>query len=462
MIQKRIKFPNKENSIIAQRSISNKSKHDDGKIKMKVNNEQISRTNNLNNNIDFETNPIDSTITSVSTTTTNATKRIYIYRKNINKQKNSIRLIKHNSNNHIKNLIQSSSNDNINNNKKKSNEIIEDKKHNILENSNKFQISNKNDNYIDNYDTKINKNAINDTTPNNKYYMYNNHTFISASNIFKKGINLNRNNYLYNQNFFSTRIQKFVKKNEIINIEDILLLEEKFNDIKYALNNKSNIANDCFELINFYSQSSLFNRFENYFKDFSTQKTVHSSILIIIFDLILIYHVSFDDMYINIYYDYLDKIIHMNHQLYLLICDYISNKVSSSEKENIWVKKLRQMLSTEINHLNINTDMDFKNFIAKKKLFNSNMKSTLKEINYYVYTIQKNLTILLNNLSEEDDLKSLLIDIYNNIFEISLEKLYKLFKNHIFRIINKNGRKDVSWLDEWLEYYDCSSKRKQH
>jgi Dullard-like phosphatase family protein len=281
-------------------------------------------------------------------------------------------------------------------------------------------------------------NKINDTTPNRKYYKYNNYTINSGPNIFKKGINL-KNNYFYSQNYFNTVIKNIIKKNEIINIEDLLLLEENFIDIIYAIDNKSNIANECFELINFYSQSSLYNKFEIYFKDYLTKKIVHSAVLLIIFDLILIYHISFDDLFVNEFNDYLTNIIIMNHQSYLLICDYISNKISSSEKENIWVKKLRQMLINNINHLNANTNNDFKFFITKKNLINSNLKIPLIEVHYYIYAIQKCLTVLLKNLSEEDDLKSILIDIYNNIFERSSEELYNFFKKKIFRIINKNG-----------------------
>ena len=439
MIQKRIKFPKHKKNIVTQRSTSDESKQN---YKIKMIKEPNSRINNLYNCNDFEKNQVNSTITSVSTSTTNTAKNIYIYRKNMNKQKNAIRLIKQQSKNKIINFIHSPSTDNRN--KNKSSKTIEINEYNIIDsnknNNNKDNtISNINDNYFDNNDKNINKKYHNGTTPKKKYYKHNIFKINSGPNIFKKGVNLNNNEHFCNQSFYSTRIQYFKKKNEIINVEDILLLEEKFNDIKYALKNKSNIANECFEIIDFYTQSSLFNKFENYFKKYSTQKIIHSSILLIIFDLILTYHVSFDDLYINTYYDYLNKIMHMNHQSYLLICDYISNKVSSSENGNIWVKKLRQMLMNEISHLNINSDKDFNNFIIKKNLVNNNMIMPLKEINFYVYTTQKYLTILLNNLSEEDDLKSLLIDIYNNIFEISPAKIYKLFKNHIFRIINKNG-----------------------
>ena len=431
-MQKKIKIPNNENKVIFKRPTSNKFKN------MNLLN---SKKKDFSKNYDFETNPVDLTITTDSTTTTDTTKRIYIYRKNMSKQKNSIGQSK-------KILLHCSSLDNINSNKNKINRFntLENKDYNNNFEENTNTISNINTKCFENYDNKIkiNKNKynnkINDISPNRKYYKNNNFTINSGPNIFKKGLNLNiNNNYFYNQIFYNTGIQKIIKKKEIINIEDLLILEEKFNDIIFAIFNKSNIANECFELINFYSQSSLYNKFENYFKDYKTKKIVHSSILLIIFDLTLIYHVSFDDFFVNSFNDYLSNILEMNHQAYLLICDYISNKVSSSEKGNIWVKKLRQMINNNIYHLNINNNKDFKIYFFKNNSINKNLNIPLIEVNYYIFATQKCLTILLKNLSEDDDLKSLLIDIYNNIFEVSIEDLYKLFKKKIFRIINKNG-----------------------
>ena len=437
MMQKKLKISDKEQKVIFKRSTSNKFKN---RNPINSKNKDFSNLNYLKKN-DFETNPVDLTITTDSTTTTDTTKRIYIYRKNMSKQKNSLGQSK-------KSLLHCSSLDNINKNKNNINRFHTLENKDYEENIN--TISNINTKYFENYDNKININKnknkynikISDTPPNKKYYKNNNFTINSGSNILKKGINLNlniNNNYFYNQSFYNTGIQKIIKKNEVINIEDLLILEEIFNDIIFAINNKSNIANECFELINFYSQSSLYNKFENYFKDFKTKKIVHSSILLIIFDLILIYHVSFDDFFVNSFNDYLYNILEMNHQAYLLICDYISNKVSSTEKGNIWVAKLRQMIKNNIYHLNINNNKNFKMYFLKKNLINSNLVMPLIEINYYIFATQKCLIILLKNLSEDDDLKSLLIDVYNNIFEISSEDLYKLFKKKIFRIINKNG-----------------------
>ena len=442
-MQKRIKIPNKEKKLITRRSSSSKC---DPKIPVSDTQKSIlPKKNNLNTS-DFESNPIDSTLTSDSTTTTDTTKRIYIYHKNMGKQKNSLGGGKKD----LKKLIHCTSLDNINKNKSNRFNTLQtndcDFKNNIKENT----INNINNDFFE----KCNKNKdVNNISPNKKLYKFNNYTINSGPNIFNKKLNLsnNTNTYFYSQNYFNPGIKKIIKKNEIINIEDLLLLEERFTDIIIAIKNRNNIANECFELINFYTQSSLYNKFENYFKDYISKSIVHSSILLTIFDLILVYHISFDSFFFNSNCNFLCDILNINHQSYLLLCDYISNKVSSSEKDNIWVKKLKLMLNNNINHLNINTNEDFQMFIVKKNLNKNNLSLSLIEINYYIYNIQKHLTSLLKNLSEEDDLKSILIDIYNNIFEMQSEELIKFFKKKVIRIINKNASiagSDISLYNE--------------
>ena len=73
-------------------------------------------------------------------------------------------------------------------------------------------------------------------------------------------------------------------------------------------------------------------------------------------------------------------------------------------------------------------------------------------------------------MSKDDDFKSILIDIYNNIFEISSEELYNFFRNKIFRIINKNasisiGGNDISlyktnFIEIKVPYLNFVNKKK--
>ena len=60
----------------------------------------------------------------------------------------------------------------------------------------------------------------------------------------------------------------------------------------------------------------------------------------ILFYEMLVYHISFDKLFINTFYDYLTRIIDMDYKLLFLLFDYISKKISSNAMDNILVKRL--------------------------------------------------------------------------------------------------------------------------
>ena len=259
------------------------------------------------------------------------------------------------------------------------------------------------------------------------------HTIKNSNNIAIVNNNFNKSkNYFYNK----------TKNNYFINIEDLMLLEEKFNDVLKSIKLKSNIANECLEFINFYSQSSLFNKFENYFRDKNSKIISHNSLILIIFDIILIYHLSFEQTCINSSFNYLMKIVEMNYNSYLLLCNYISDKVSSNEKENIWVKKLKIMLKENLTHLSLNNE-EYTNFLL---LNNFNMNNDTEEsftksfieLKFYTYIIEKYIKILFKFLDNKY-LNKEFIDIFQNLKNTSIEELKKFFFSKILRVINKDA-----------------------
>ena len=467
MLQKRIKLPSKK------KITSNQKNSEKNLIKIIPKAESAKKSPNINKNLnpnELDINNINknSTITTESNTYEDKMKRIFIYHKNLGKQKNTL-----NQKTSKKNITHVISHDNLNS-KKKSNRYntIECKDVNNELNDMKYETLN-----------EINK--LNTNRNNNLYNINNSRNFmiLSDKNIFERmnsnnqNIGNNRNfnyinninNYFYTQNFappldeggghtnlnYDKKVKNvIIKRKEVINIEDILLFEEKFYEVNKAINIKSNISNECFEFINFYNQSSLYDKLETYFKDYQSKLIVHCSIMLTIFDIILIYHISFNLFFFENNCNILSTLVKMNHQSYLLICNYISNKVSSSEKENNWVKKLRNMLDNNINHLNIKNNKDFEMFILKKNLNNSDLSIPLIEISFYIYCTQKLLTLILKNLPNSDDAKSIFIDIYNNLSEISSNDLNNFFNKKIFRILNKNASigilSDISFFTNTL------------
>ena len=456
MLQKRIKLPSKK--IISSNNTQQSKKKDFKKIPK---NDSFQKNPILNPNLIINeienNNQKNSTITTDSNATIDTMKRLYIYQKNLSKQKNI--MLKKTSKKNISRVI---SHENIKSQNKPKrfstieckdiNDDIDDMKYATLNNINNINNlnTNRNTNINMNYyfkeRDKIDKNIF-ERGNNNNLNLGNNRNFNYINNINNYfytqnlGTPMGNNNYNLNNNFnYDKKVKNvIIKRREVINIEDILLLEEKFFDVHVSISTKSNISNECFEFINFYNQSSLYNKLETYFKEYQAKNIVHCSIILTIFDIILIYHISFNILFFNNFSNLLSAIIKMNHQSYLLICNYISNKVSSSEKDNIWVKKLRNMLNNNIHHLDLKNNKDFEMFIIKKNLNNSDLSIPLIEINYYIYSTQKLITIILKNLPNNDEMKSILIDIYNNLFDISPTDLNDFFIKKIFRILNKNA-----------------------
>ena len=309
-----------------------------------------------------------------------------------------------------------------------------------------------------NYSMSLNKfikNGHNNSDSNENILNTNHNFYRKQSNLLDNyrtnhmgldNININKSLNLYSDKshkFYdrSNNISCLYDRNEeFINIEDLLLLEEKFNEVLISVKSKHNTPNECFELLNAYQQSSLYNNFENYFRDLTSKNIVHSAIMYLIYNVIICYHFSFDGSFFNSCYQFLESILEINHKSYLLLCDLISLKISSSSLENIWVDKLRQMIKDNLRHIELN-NKEYTSFFLQHDNINyrNQSSSNLLEIKFYSIKIEKCLKLFLNSLNSNNALKSDFCALYENIDSISADKLLHFFKSKIIRVINQNA-----------------------
>ena len=253
-------------------------------------------------------------------------------------------------------------------------------------------------------------------------------------------IHNNKSRIFDEMNFNISNIYERTEK--FINIEDLLILEEKFNEVLRSVKLKHNTPNECFELLNSYQQSSLYNNFVNYFRDAFSKEIIHTSILYLIYNIIICYHFSFDYSFFNTCYQYLESILEINYKSYLLLCQLILLKITSNAKDNIWVDKLRQMLKNKLKHIELN-NKDYINFLMNQEKIsykNPNM-NILLEIKFYSTILNKYIQLFLNSINTENNIKSefcLLFDIINTN-NLSEDKLLYFFKSKIIRVINQNA-----------------------
>ena len=253
------------------------------------------------------------------------------------------------------------------------------------------------------------------------------------------------NNVVYtpsNQNYNNNNNNKQFSNDTFINIEDLLLLEEKFTQVYLSFNNKSpNLFNECFELVNYYNNSSLYNKFEMLFKDQNAKIVIHTLINMLIYSITLLYDICFDKEYFSKVNEHLSKILSNIHRSYLLLCEFIKSKVSHKEVGNDWVKKLHAMLSSKIIHLDM-TDNDYNQYARTTKADSSNF---LTEINYYISHMLRLLRIILKNYTN----KNLIEDFtyyYKQISYISADELNEFLKTKVIRVLNKNASLTVTYI----------------
>ncbi len=234
--------------------------------------------------------------------------------------------------------------------------------------------------------------------------------------------------------------QNIKQEDTFINIEDLLLLEDKFCDVIYTLNVKSsNLSNECFELLNFYNNSSLYNKFENYYKKQDYKKEIHKLISLLMYDIILCYNISFDKNFLITSNDVLSTILNLNHKSYLILCEYINSKISSSSLGNTWVKKLKDLLLLKIEHINMN-NRDYIQFLINQNSKNNfiDYSNSIYEIKFYSYLIEKYLRVLLKNFSY-DKLNEDFVKIFKSLDLISNDEINNFFRKKVVRVINKNA-----------------------
>ena len=233
----------------------------------------------------------------------------------------------------------------------------------------------------DNYSVGSFKNKNTNSPPKTPSYL----TDIDSYNL---KINNNNNNNTNNTN-------NIFKNNYFIEIklEDLIILEERLNDINIALNpnnfpskqnesdnNKYDIGalNECYEFFSFYFHSSLKYKFPLFFHE-PNRIIIQSAINLKLFVIMITYHLS------------------MNHSMIIKVLDDLK-LIYSLLKQNyyLFIKKLNIFYGEAFI---LQNEMYFKTFnyiLSQNGLYNLNENEIKDIINQNCCNIVKNITIILN------------------------------------------------------------------
>ena len=141
----------------------------------------------------------------------------------------------------------------------------------------------------------------------------------------------------------------FLKKNSSINIEDILVLDEKFSEIYKALNKTKIMYNECFDFWNYYFNCSLYGSLEKLFTNVMDSNNVQISINYILMSILICYDSSYDTEILDSVFPVLKELLNLSHKNLMLIYEHILSKISTESKENIWVLKLLNIVNSSKN-----------------------------------------------------------------------------------------------------------------
>ena len=273
-----------------------------------------------------------------------------------------------------------------------------------------FNYNNFNSNIEKNYYTNNNQNVLNNNIVD-KYNSFQNYNNLDE---FENNDNEIGNSFLINNNY---NMNKKQNSSISINIEDLMVLEEKLSEIIYFLKNRKEVKNQCFDFWNYYYNCSLYKRIEKTFKIEKNIEIVRLSINLELLSVMLCYEFSFDQAILNKTYILLLEILELNHRNLMIICENILIKICPENQKNRWVLKLNKIVQnskmTEINYENIsyaekigiNTDK------INKKLFN----------------------ILLNYQTEYSPL---IMSLMKKITQKNYEEINDFFREYILKVDN--------------------------
>ncbi len=213
--------------------------------------------------------------------------------------------------------------------------------------------------------------------------------------------NNNNNNNSNNNNF---------KNSTVIQLEDLIVLEEKLYHILDNFSNITSLSKLCIEWWNFYTYTTFGGKFEIFFpKAISIPHQIaHETSILELLSIIIVYEIIKDNKIGQTTLNSLTNLIREVHQNYLITCDYVLSTINAdSLSGNIWINKLQNIIKSKINHNiikneHINQLKKGNNSISNiikgiLKNYSYNNKINFSTLNYY---FKNESRIRINTLNE--------------------------------------------------------------
>ena len=232
-----------------------------------------------------------------------------------------------------------------------------------------------------------------------------------------------------------------------INIDDLILLLEKFNNIIANFNNINNkriVYKECFEFWNYYFNCSLYCQLEKLFLNNLDSNAVRISINYCLMSIMILYDYSFEIKCLKNDYNAINNILKLNYMNLMLISEHILKMITSSKSQinnnnsnvynNFLILKLYNIIDVFRRKGGFQNDfIEIKPFITVNDLDISNVEKISYNTNLIIQYLRY---ALKNNKTTRNDI---LTGFFKKIKEKTYEEINIFFHENIFRIINKNG-----------------------
>ena len=300
------------------------------------------------------------------------------------------------------------------------------------------------------YNTISTENTLNINNKSNQIY---NHKRALSS--FNQNINNNSNRNKRaltegNENYF------FEKNQLDFIIEYLFILENKLKDVLCKLNVYQPCYNECFEWINFYFNSNVYNYLIKQCKDSNNRKLMTYAIKIELLCYCLCYNVSYDRN-LNKVVILLKSIFEQIHFNFLVLVRFILHKSKMTYENYIWYEKLYNIVKNELSMNLTKDDLDEHHII---QIIHHNVKTignyfkiiidNLYSETYHPNIKQYKFPSTLNNIIDKEKNKNEIIssfffDAYAYTDNYTIEDIDRFFNLFLYKVNDPNSSYILSY-----------------
>ena len=259
------------------------------------------------------------------------------------------------------------------------------------------------------------------------------------------------------------------KKEKEINLEDFLIIIQKFENVKNLINTLpdkiknikqllgliNTIKIKLYDLYKFYFGCSFEGTPKNLFISKKSKITLHYYSIIFVLSLGLLYILTNKVKMSQVYFPQIINLFNFQQKLFLLLSDMVIHKIKINKGQKMWVREIMNILN---NKLMFNTE----NYI-------SDMKKII--LNSYYLINEMLLEFKLKNENGLIDLNEQEIFFMNFFFNNTLNDLYKYnmndieqsFNNNLFNIFNiKSNYPNITSLNKSFKKVNNNNNKLNH